>query len=304
MTERDTTYPVNLVGRTAPPPEPADPDEVVSARRAALKAARNLDDDDGIYAARTTNHRPAGSLMVLLEEADATNPGRDRASDGGIGDARHAADWFASDHNPWLEVDGVGVVRARDFDGTGLDVAGAFERARAKAAAGHLPQLIGGGYLIYNRRITTPDFAEWREYQGSPHVLHGHVSVSRFRTRFDDRRAWGIWTPPQRPATPPKRPAQTDTPARRPVAAHDATGAGLTFRAEIGDSGPKVEALQAFLRRTYPRYARDLDVDGDYGPETTRVLCEFARRSAIRDADGRNVGPRIARKLYIAGFRP
>jgi hypothetical protein len=34
------------------------------------------------------------------------------------------------------------------------------------------------------------------------------------------------------------------------------------------------------------------------------VLCEFARRSAIRDADGRNVGPRLARKLYIAGFRP
>jgi hypothetical protein len=83
----------------------------------------------------------------------------------------------------------------------------------------------------------------------------------------------------------------------------DATGSGLGFRADLGNNGPRIQALQSFLRSRYPLYARHLAPDGFYGPQTAGVVAEFARRSAIRGADGRNVGPQIARALHVAGMR-
>jgi len=83
----------------------------------------------------------------------------------------------------------------------------------------------------------------------------------------------------------------------------DAHGDGLGFRADLGDNGPRIQSLQAFLRGRYPLYAKGLTADGVYGPRTADVVAEFARRSAIRGADGRNVGPQIARSLYVPGFR-
>jgi hypothetical protein len=193
------------------------------------------------------------------------------------------------------------VFRARDFTSAGLDVAGAFERMRAKAAAGQLPQLVGGGYLIHAARITRPDFSGWAEYHGdNPHVTLGHVSVSRDPARFDDRRPWNVWTAagpaPARP-TPP-------APAPAPVpAGQDLRGRAFDLRGEQGATGPRVRGLQQFLVRGYPRYARGLATDGVWGPHTSRIIREFAQRSGVRSADGLNIGPQIARKLYLAGFR-
>jgi hypothetical protein len=64
-----------------------------------------------------------------------------------------------------------------------------------------------------------------------------------------------------------------------------------------------VQELQRFLRLRFPLYAKSLQPDGYYGDDTARKLAEFALRSGIRNADGRNVGPQIARKLYLAGWR-
>jgi hypothetical protein len=100
-------------------------------------------------------------------------------------------------------------------------------------------------------------------------------------------------------------------PAPRPPAATpaygwtgpDLSGSGLGLRADIGANGPRTLALQQFLVRRYPLYAKTLSPDGFYGPRTAAVLAEFAHRSGIPGADGRNIGPRIARRLYLAGFR-
>jgi hypothetical protein len=291
-------YPVFDAGDEADPPARPAPAVIAAARRAHHLTAPALDEPDDAAIRAAGNWRVAGSLMALLEEANDTNPARDRASDGGIGDLRHAKENPASDHLPRVVVDGRGVVRARDFDEDGLDIAGSFERMRARAHAGDLPQLADGGYLIYADRITAEDFSGWREYLGTPHVLHGHVSVSRDPRRFDDRRRWGVWAPDS-PAAPVKRP-----PAAR-WTGPDLRGTGTLLRGEEGASGPRVQALQRFLSsrvRASPA-VRGLDDDGEWGPRTTAALAEFARRSVIRDADGTNIGPKIATKLHLAGFR-
>lgn len=300
MTEPLDSYPHDLAGEPAPPPE-APPLELVEAWR-AYEEAQAAALEDGPILAAAGKWRPAASLMVLLEEADAANPGRDRRSDGGIGDARHAVLEEGSDHNPWLEVAGVGILRARDFDVDGLDVAGAFERMRVAAYKDRDHPLRGGGYLIHAGRITSPDFDEWLEYEGeNPHVTHGHVSVSRDPARFDDRRPWNVWKP-RKPAGPsrPSRPSRPATPARAP--AHDLMGRGWSLRGYEGASGPRVAALQRWLSRTFPAYAGRLAIDGVWGPATSTALREFARRKGMTST-GRKIGANTSRKLHLSGFR-
>jgi hypothetical protein len=303
-----TGYPHHLAGDPAPPPAPVDPRLLGMAAKAHTRHLAALGEPGLLFGAAgwPKDPRPAGALLVLGAEADAAVPDRSRASDGMIGDARHQAD-PSSDHNGWLKVAGVGVVRARDLtNDPRLDLPGAYERARARAAAGDLPQLVGGGYLILNGRITAPDFSTWRTYKGkSPHVAEGHVSVSTDPARFDDRRPWGLFSS-ERPAPAPVTPAPVQTPG---WTGPDLTGAGSGLRGQAAgqpqgpqSNGPRVAALQTFLRDNYSLYAGDLVVDGWYGPQTARVLAEFAGRSGITGADGLNIGPQLAAAIYRAGF--
>ena len=132
--------------------------------------------------------RLAGALVALRSDVNARWPSRDKTSDGTIGDAAHAT--RASDHNPWVVVDGVGVVRALDVDVDGIDAAWYAEQLRLVGAAGDR-RLNGGGYVIYNRRITTADFSGWRVYTGTnPHTSHVHVSFSQYQSGFDDASPW------------------------------------------------------------------------------------------------------------------
>jgi peptidoglycan hydrolase-like protein with peptidoglycan-binding domain len=82
----------------------------------------------------------------------------------------------------------------------------------------------------------------------------------------------------------------------------DLTGRGTTLRGDAGNNGPRVAALQAFLRDRYPLYAKSLAADGWWGPATTAAIAEFGHRSNIPSADGRNIGPKLAAALYAAGF--
>jgi hypothetical protein len=198
------TYPWDLMGDPADPPVQPDPGEVAYGRRLGqelLAAAR--EEAPELFGAAPW--RLANAVVTLRAEANAANPARDRASDGTIGDAAHAT--RTSDHNPFVIVAGLGVVRATDLDVDGLDLAAAFERARQLAEGGRLPQVTGGGYLILNRRITRPDWTGWNTYHGTnPHTAHGHVSKSRSTAGFDSRAPWGIFTPaapPRPPAVPP-----------------------------------------------------------------------------------------------------
>jgi hypothetical protein len=146
-----------------------------------------------------TPWRNCRASITLADEINRRWPGRDRASDGTVGDAAHAT--RTSDHNPWVVVDGVGVVRARDIDKDGIDAPWLVEHLRALGAAGD-PRLTGGGYIIFNRRITRPDFTGWREYTGSnPHTSHAHVSFSRDRAGFDSAAPWAIHPAASAPST-------------------------------------------------------------------------------------------------------
>jgi hypothetical protein len=98
---------------------------------------------------------------VLRDEVNAAYPHRGTASDGMIGDARHQAEngphgpGSGSDHNGWVRLAGVGVVRAFDItNDPALGLPAVAERLRARALAGTLPQVAGGGYLILAGRIT------------------------------------------------------------------------------------------------------------------------------------------------------
>jgi hypothetical protein len=137
----------------------------------------------------------APSLVVLGEEINAAHPGRDKRSDGWIGDKRHAG--TKSDHNPsrWPPL-WAGVVRARDFDN---DLAvGRNAQALVDYLASQLgkhPALGSGAYLIYNNRIISTDrLAEgWRPYSGTnPHEGHFHLSVGRSAAAYNSTAPWGI----------------------------------------------------------------------------------------------------------------
>jgi hypothetical protein len=103
------------------------------------------------------------------------------------------------------------------------------------------------------------------------------------------------------PAPPRRRPPAAPRPGTG-WTGPDLTGRGTTLRGDAGNNGPRVAALQAFLRDRYPLYAKNLAADGWWGPATTAAIAEFGHRSNIPSADGRNIGPKLAAALYAAGF--
>lgn len=281
MTEPDS-YPHDLVGPPAEAPTDPTPAEVAAQRAADAAAGRDLSTaaDGELFAAPW---RVAGSLLQLRAEANAANPGRDKASDGTIGNAAHAA--TPSDHNP----NGAGVVRALDLDVDGLPLAAAVEAIRVGALTGRLPQMSPGGYVILNRRITNADFSGWHAYTGpDPHTSHAHVSCSTSPARYDVPTGWGVFPSPG---------------GGGGYTGPDLTGSGLQLRGDIGNNGDRVAKLQRDLNRIVPAYSK-LVVDGWWGNATAAVLDELGRRSGIPEADGRNIGPRLASALYRLGVRP
>jgi hypothetical protein len=288
-------YPHDLAGEDAPPPVDVAPRTFEMAVRAA--AARRAEQPD-VELLEAAPRRLAVSLEVLLVEVDAAAPKRSKASDGTYGDAAHAARWEDSDHNAWLIHKGVGVCRARDItNDPAVRLAAAFERLRALAHAGKLPQVLNGGYAILNGRITREDWSGWKTYTGpNPHVVEGHVSVSLNPAQFDSRAPWGIFAPAAAPTPPRPAPAKWTGP--------DLRGTGTGLRGDQGNNGPRVKAWQEWLNRYYPAYSK-LSTDGVWGEKTTAVNRAFGRRSGIPSADGRNIGPALAAAYWRAGlFRP
>lgn len=127
--------------------------------------------------------RLAKSLDKLRNQVNAAYPGRNKASDGTIGDAAHRAG--QSDHNP----DKNGVVRALDLThdmSSGMD-AGALANAIIESRD---PRV---SYLIWNKKILVPSWPSgwtWQAYNGdNPHTKHIHISV---HGNFDDTKDWRI----------------------------------------------------------------------------------------------------------------
>jgi hypothetical protein len=133
--------------------------------------------------------RVAKSLDALLAQINKTAPRRAKVSDGSIGDAAHSS--RASDHNPHVRDDRMGVVTARDFTHDpkgGLDcheLAASLIEARDARVK----------YIIWNRQICSSIVSpwQWRPYKGSnPHTKHLHISVRKDKHLYDDERLWAV----------------------------------------------------------------------------------------------------------------
>lgn len=224
--------------------------------------------------------RLARALVSLRDGVNARWPRRDKASDGTVGDVRHARVSSASDHNAWVRVGGTGVVRALDVDVDGIDAGWYAEQLRLLGAAGDA-RLAGGGYVIFNGRITRADWSGWATYTGSnPHRTHVHTSLSRKASGFDDPRPWAFLA-----ATPPAPPPATAPPAPgRPLL-------------KSGSRGEAVRTLQVTLNRWYPKLPR-LAEDGIFGQQTRDRVMHFQNRAGLA-VDG-IVGPKTWAGL---GFR-
>lgn len=226
----------------------------------------------------------APAIVQLRAEVNAACPQRDRTSDGIIGDPRHEALGSASDHNAWL----MDTYRAVDLDRDlqalpRWDAQALAEHIRQLGAAGD-PRLVGGGYVIYNRRIAS-DSSGWRwvPYTGSnPHTEHIHVSVTRNPDGFRSAAPWGIApspaAAPTAASTPPLvidgrlglatvRALQTAVGVERDGSLGQITIKALQRRLGVaadGRLGPvSVGALQRLL---------GVDDDGRLGPVTIKAL--------------------------------
>ncbi len=89
----------------------------------------------------------------------------------------------------------------------------------------------------------------------------------------------GIWSGNPGPVTPPAPP--------------------VDIYAQRGDTGDKVKALQEFFNTNFGSYS-NLDVDGDFGPQTESVVRNFQSRVGVL-ADG-IVGPLTLAELKKHGF--
>jgi hypothetical protein len=132
--------------------------------------------------------RIAKSLLRLREQINAAYPGRDRASDGGIGDAAHAS--RKSDHNPWVVHRGIGIVTAIDID-EDLNAGDLLMWIIDEIQDSRDPRV---KYIIYEGQITAKgDITRWKPYTGvNAHRHHAHISVHPEAALFDDERDWDI----------------------------------------------------------------------------------------------------------------
>jgi hypothetical protein len=114
--------------------------------------------------------------IQLREQIDDCFSDRSRASDGWLGDSKHAA--RKSDHNP----DGEGWVRAIDVD---RDLSGSAKPDIMPDLADQLRQLAKSdkrfSYIIFDGKIASAkSLWRFRKYKGiNQHRTHMHVSFSR-----------------------------------------------------------------------------------------------------------------------------
>ena len=204
-------------------------------------------------------HRIAKSLDKLRSQVNARWPGRNKKSDGWIGDAAHAK--TNSDHNPHVKDGSTGVVTALDVTHdpkSGCD-AGVIANV---LIASRDPRI---KYIIWNRQITAGDDgpSPWnaRKYSGkNPHTMHVHTSVRASKAKYDDTSDWAI------PGT-----AGTATPSAPPPPS-------ITNRPTLkeGDQGTDVRYLQKQL---------GIAVDGKFGAPTTKAVKAVQKKNGLK-ADG------------------
>jgi peptidoglycan hydrolase-like protein with peptidoglycan-binding domain len=197
--------------------------------------------------------RLARGLEKLRSQVNAKWPNRSKDSDGSIGDEHHSA--RVSDHNP----DGAGVVHAIDIT---HDPKGGFD-SYAFADMLLAKQDHRLKYVISNRRIGSgpagPVPGVWRKYSGiNPHDHHCHISIMSGPTA-DNTQDWDINAAVE--IDPVIQPTYVPPPA--------------TLRK--GAIGDQVKIMQTLILAK----GMKIDVDGDFGPETSATLEKFQQAHGL-----------------------
>jgi len=145
------------------------------------------------YAEAVPVWRTATAIDALRADVNLKAPRRSKTSDGTVGDAAHRT--RQSDHNPWVEDGGTGVVTAVDITHSPANGCDCTKLAQS-LQAGRDPRI---KYVIWNRRIMSSraiDGAapwEWRSYHGAnPHDKHVHISVHPDKRLYDDMSPWQV----------------------------------------------------------------------------------------------------------------
>lgn len=189
----------------------------------------------------------APSLVLLYNEINERAGGRDKRSDGSIGDRAHAA--RKSDHNPAPDGKGGRVVRALDitdddgnlvadavWDADDFDIDGFFEQLRRRRDP-RIKYVISDGRMFSSYASgSTPPWT-WRHYPGdNPHDRHGHISI--LPGAENDLRSWFA---PQEDVMTPAQEAKLD----RVIALFEDQVPKL--RARVDELHRKVDALEEDL---------------------------------------------------------
>lgn len=132
----------------------------------------------------------APALETLRAQVNAAFPGRNRASDGTIGDAAHQEQGSLSDHNPWVVLGGQPYVTALDIThdpAAGFDINRFTDELLILCRDGGENRL---KYTIANGLILdTRNGYYWDDSEG--HYSHVHVSVHS-DSRLLDARNWNV----------------------------------------------------------------------------------------------------------------
>jgi Putative peptidoglycan binding domain len=239
--------------------------------------------------------RLCSSLEVLNTQARIVFPGMRIDT---VGDAAHAS--RASDHNPWIRDNNIGVVTAADYF---------FPSYILQQFVDELIQLRDPRikYIIHNRKIwrsyksheNHPDPWTPQDYKGiNAHLSHVHLSINAQKRFFDDNTKWTIFLQMTRPPTAPPSRNQT----KRVTLMQFPLPAGYFFGPKDRQPGqPKVEwqrsisgyyhkrangqkghdALATYQARMRDRGWKNMDADGLYGPKTAEITKAFQREKRL-----------------------
>ena len=210
--------------------------------------------------------RVAKALLQLRKQVNEQFPTRSKVADGTIGDEAHAS--RSSDHNPWVQDAGIGIVTGMDLThdpANGLDSEQLAERLRAARD----PRL---KYVISNRKIASFDREDfnWRPYAGkNAHNHHVHISVRPDRMHYDDESPWDL----------------SSLGPAKPLEEHPTKVMLLS----LGSHGPEVRELQIKLNKWLAFTGGAVQTDGEFGHSTQEAVKEFQRAHGLT-SDGK-VGP-------------
>ncbi|WP_229072262.1 hypothetical protein [Actinoplanes sp. DH11] len=220
-------------------------------------------------------------LVRLRAELNGIAPGRDKKSDGTIGDRAHRAS--VSDHND----DETGRVPIRDADSKhevhafDADADLRTPNLTMEMVVRHLLRRCRSGaekrlrYIIYNRRIWEASNG-WRQraYTGSsPHTEHAHFSASYETAREVDTSSWRLEDIPVALTDADKKwlSAQIDAAATR--AAERVWKTRLNIAVQSG-AKPSLQEAGSILRYTSSEHHRIEDELQSLRTEVQKVLAE------------------------------